>query len=285
MGQVGGLLTDLDNLFSHSADHSADQYPKDLVEAHRLLVDYQPPRSHIIKQPPDKSKVDPPDLVLSKLTFMQIGATIPGTDGVLHLHIQCFACKNKGHYSNACPKDKEVWLFQMGTHIPGRNINVTLPMDFTFTSMGAREVAIPKTWVLLDSQLTISVFCSKDLLTHIRPCTVPLKVLTNGGKQVSHFVGGWRSAQFWHHMVHLMFFGKYIVAGRSAVQLSSNHQHHSGSMSVHRVDGVLWSSQSSEWAYTIMTPTQTLIQLVNVLADTLLSSQKLGTKIATIITK
>jgi len=127
----------------------------------------------------------------------------------------------------------------MGTHIPGRNINVTLPMDFTFMSMGARGMAIPKTWVLLDSQLTISVFCSKDLLTHIRLCTVPLKVLTNGGKQVSHFVGGWRSAQFWHHMVHLMFFGKYIVAGRSAVQLSSNHQHHSGSMSVHRVDGVL----------------------------------------------
>ena len=36
--RYGSLLTELDNLFSRGAD----QYPKDLVEAHALLVNYQP---------------------------------------------------------------------------------------------------------------------------------------------------------------------------------------------------------------------------------------------------
>jgi len=66
---------------------------------------------------------------------------------------------------------------------------MTPTAEFMFTSIGAKGITIPKTWVLLDSQSTISVFCNKELLTHIRPCTVPLKVLTNGGEQVSHFVG------------------------------------------------------------------------------------------------
>jgi len=135
------------------------------VEAHSLLVNYQPPRSHVVKTPLDKTEGGPPKT--SDLTFMQVGAAIPGTDGVLHPHIQCFACKNKGHYSNACPKDKEVQLFQVEAHKPEGNVDPMLVMDFTFTSVGAKGMAIPKMWVLLNSQSTISIFCNKDLLAQL----------------------------------------------------------------------------------------------------------------------
>ncbi len=43
--------------------------------------------------------------------------------------------------------------------------------------------------MLLDSHLTVSVFCNASLLTHIQPCKVPLVVLTNGGWQTSNHIG------------------------------------------------------------------------------------------------
>jgi len=61
--------------------------------------------------------------------------------------------------------------------------------NFTFTTVGARETPIPRLWVLLDSPSTVSVFCNASLLTQIRPCKVPLIVLTNGGWQTSNHVG------------------------------------------------------------------------------------------------
>jgi len=156
--RYGLLLTELDNLFSRGAD----QYPKDLVEAHALLVNYQPPRSHTPKVPPEKPGGEKEDR--SELTFAQIAAATPGTDGALYAHIQCFACKGKGHYADMCPKDNAVQLFQSGTGEPC-NQEDSPTCDFTFTSVGARETPIPKTWVLLDSQSTVSVFCNPKMLT------------------------------------------------------------------------------------------------------------------------
>jgi len=55
----GGLLTDLDL-------RGSDQHPKDLVKACALLVNYQLPRTHIVKQLPDK-QMDHPEIVVSLL--------------------------------------------------------------------------------------------------------------------------------------------------------------------------------------------------------------------------
>jgi len=179
--RFGNLLTDLDNLYSRGVD----QYPKNLVEAHALLVNYQPPRSHVPKPPPDKTDGIPGNG--SELFFAQLGTPVPGTDGNTHPNIQCFACKNKGHYANMCPKEDEVQFFQSTVNDDSTAGQET---DFTFTSVvGSREMTIPKTWVLLDSQSTVSVFCNAKLLQNIRPCTILLVVLTNGGHQVSTQVG------------------------------------------------------------------------------------------------
>jgi len=174
-GRFGGLLTDLDKLFLRGAD----QYPKDLVEAHALLVNYQPPFNPISKPSPEKTDEDKEGKGGgSDLSFAQLSALIPGTDGSLYSHIQCFACKRKGHYADMCPKDKAVQLFQVDD--PDAEL-ADKEANFTFTSIGAHETPIPRSWVLLDSQSTVSVFCNASLLTWIWPCKVPLIVLTNGG--------------------------------------------------------------------------------------------------------
>jgi len=65
----------------------------------------------------------------------------------------------------------------------------SMETNFTFTSTGTRDIAISKTWMLLNSQTTVSVFCDAKLLTQIWPCIFPLIVLTNGGQQFSNNVG------------------------------------------------------------------------------------------------
>jgi hypothetical protein len=52
-----------------------------------------------------------------------------------------------------------------------------------------RTDIIPNTWILLDSQLTVSVFKNRSLLTNIRPSSTTLRVHTNGGTQVSCQMG------------------------------------------------------------------------------------------------
>jgi len=182
-GRFGGLLMDLDNLFSRGAN----QYPKDLVEAHALLVNYQPPCNPTNKPLPEKTDEDKEGKGGgSDMSFAQLATPVPGTDGSLYSHIQCFACKRKGHYADMCPRDDVVQLFQ--TDDPDAK-QANEDANFTFTSVGVRETPIPQTWVLLDSQSTVSVFCNASLLTRIRPCKVPLVVLTNGGRQTSNYVG------------------------------------------------------------------------------------------------
>ncbi len=179
--RFGRLLADLDNLFLRGAD----QYPKDSVKAHSLLVNYQPPKNNYQKPPPvlDSGNGTQDG---SELTFAQLGAAVPGSDRAMHVHIQCFTCKSKEHYANMCPVDKDIQLMQLGVDLgPGEDDENGY---FTFTSSIGGCMAIPKTWVLLNSQLMISIFCNKNLLTRICPCIKPLIVHTNGSPQISNFV-------------------------------------------------------------------------------------------------
>jgi hypothetical protein len=48
---------------------------------------------------------------------------------------------------------------------------------------------IPESWILLDSQSTVSVFKNRKLLSNIRESSTNLRVHTNGGTQVSTQLG------------------------------------------------------------------------------------------------
>jgi len=48
---------------------------------------------------------------------------------------------------------------------------------------------IPQTWILLDNQSTIDLFCSLDLLINIRESQSSMKVHCNAGSRVTNMVG------------------------------------------------------------------------------------------------
>jgi hypothetical protein len=61
--------------------------------------------------------------------------------------------------------------------------------DFLFAQTATGQSIIPHTWILLDSQSTVSVFKNRDLLTNIWPSTQTLCVHTNGSTQTSIEMG------------------------------------------------------------------------------------------------
>jgi hypothetical protein len=181
--RYGVLWTDLENQYSRGND----QYPADLTEAYGLLVSFKAPRTQEPRAPAS-STVATPVSDLTGLTFAQTTATVPGTDNVTHSHITCYECKAMGHYSSACPSATAVQLLQISE--PNDPIHVEdEEYGFTFTKVAEPHSLIPSTWILLDSQSTISVFKNKHFLNNIRNSTSPLKVYTNGGTQTSTLVG------------------------------------------------------------------------------------------------
>jgi hypothetical protein len=59
----------------------------------------------------------------------------------------------------------------------------------TQSSGDDRYSAIPKHWILLDSQLSISVFHSKHMISNIRTSPQEVCATTNGGTQTSPLIG------------------------------------------------------------------------------------------------
>lgn len=114
------------------------------------------------------------------MTFVQTGdAPIPGRNGVLHAGITCFGCRLMGHYSDQCPTNPPnpppvtVQLFQHGSEVAEAPIDSdkdVIVSQFTFTQFALAQAAnfIPKSWILLDSQSTVSVFNNPAFLTNIR---------------------------------------------------------------------------------------------------------------------
>lgn len=182
-GRYGTLLADLENQFARGNN----QYPTDLSAAYSMLVGYRaPPAFSTPRRNPaglPRSADQPP----VGLTFAQTGSPIAGTDGVSHPEITCYACQHQGHYSNSCPTPTAVQLFQTEATVT----ETDAASDFTFAQL--QHALIPKHWVLLDSQSTVSVFNNPSMLRNIRRAPTPLKVYTNGGCQESHLIGDIRN--------------------------------------------------------------------------------------------
>jgi hypothetical protein len=84
-----------------------------------------------------------------------------------------------GHYASDCPNAEAN--------------DVTLVQDGYTMAQTNRYAGLPKSWILLDPQSTISVFNNSSMLTDIGPSGHRLRVQTNGGYQESSMKGVFRN--------------------------------------------------------------------------------------------
>jgi hypothetical protein len=198
--RYGGLWSDLENLYTRGQDHC----PTDLTGAYNLLLNYKAPPMvqsgrREQQQPRDEDEV-------SGLTFLQNGAPVPGTDGTVHAHIKCYNYQILGHYASVCPHENQeqggVQMLQTAREeAPVAGVEDEYKSEFTFFNVqgfsnefsfqqtDARYDIIPSSWILLDSQSTVSVFKNRRFLSNIHTSASKLRVHTNGGIQISSLKG------------------------------------------------------------------------------------------------
>jgi hypothetical protein len=121
---------------------------------------------------------------LTGLTFLQRAVPVTSTNGTLHASITCYHCQTLGHYASKCPhakgEEEGVQMLQVGpappidtNKAPCQSEFTFLHLDeasgdFTFHQNDTHYDIIPNTWILLDSQSTVSVFKNRSLLSFSR---------------------------------------------------------------------------------------------------------------------
>ena len=101
--------------------------------------------------------------------------------------VTCYSCQQKGHYANSpeCPNYNagRSGGTQESRLSRGDGINALM---FSFYEANGK---IPKTWILLDSQLTVDIFCNPQLLKNIRRTPEGMRVHCNAGSRLTNLDG------------------------------------------------------------------------------------------------
>ena len=141
-----------------------------MTAAYSLLINFKPPKREELRR-----NTRSQDAAVEKedgMTFVQSSEVIAGADGVTHTGVTCFRCEHEGHYGDKRPNGPNATLLQAkaantvtllkASHtkaIVADNDNANHEVsDFTFTQLPSRHELIPSSWVLLDSQSTVSGF-------------------------------------------------------------------------------------------------------------------------------
>jgi hypothetical protein len=192
--RYGKLIEDLEN------DHVQrnDKYPKTLVEAYNLLIHWKQDPKHLMR-------------VLGSsgdgLAFAHVGEN--GEPPQDLSSIQCYHCQQMGHYANVCTNDYvsrhasgtqallagdvEVGVSTQENEVENYDDDV---IAFNFANVTESNgivhhqgAEVCKTWILLDNQSTVDVFCNSKLLRNIRKSTKTMNIKCNAGITRTNLVG------------------------------------------------------------------------------------------------
>jgi hypothetical protein len=61
--------------------------------------------------------------------------------------------------------------------------------DYRSVVLNQPSRAVPKAWILLDNQLTVDVFCNKDLLQNVRKSNTHMDIHCNAGVTSTNLIG------------------------------------------------------------------------------------------------
>ena len=101
--------------------------------------------------------------------------------------VTCYSCQQKGHYANLpeCPNYNGDCSGSAQANGLPRGDGISALMFSFYQANGE----IPKTWILLDSQSTVDIFCNPQLLKNIRRTPKGMRVHCNARSRLTNLVG------------------------------------------------------------------------------------------------
>jgi Zinc knuckle len=193
-GRYGKLIVDLENQYLQGQDN----YPRNLNAAYNLLLNYKQWERRIPQAGAPNDGV----------TFTNIGDV--GDDGHSEGNVNaitdkkskdkskivCHKCKQKGHYANECTNEHHTGTTMLMSGIDNGEFD-TKEDHFLFFQHDQQSVLcktghgsnVSNTWILLDNQSTIDVFCNANLLRDIHQSNGTMDIHCNAGVTTTNMVG------------------------------------------------------------------------------------------------